>query len=41
VQYCLAYGYGHQARGLLATPGIHAWLSEEMLRNLTSLAQAG
>lgn len=37
-QYCLTYGYGHQAQELLAIPGIHAWLPEETQRNLTGLA---
>lgn len=40
-QYCLTYGYGHQAQELLVISGINAWLSEETRRNLTSLAQAG
>lgn len=40
-QYCLIYGYGGQAHHLLGIPGIHAWLPEAGLRNLSSLAQAG
>jgi transposase-like protein len=37
--YCLTYGYGNQAQELLAIPGIHAWLSEEIRRKLASLSQ--
>jgi hypothetical protein len=40
-QYCLTYGYGGQARELLAIPGISTWLSEETRRKLASLSPAG
>ncbi|HEU5349130.1 MAG TPA: helix-turn-helix domain-containing protein [Ktedonobacterales bacterium] len=36
-EYCLAYGYGDQARELLSVPGIYTWLSEDVQRNLTNL----
>jgi hypothetical protein len=35
--YCCRYGYGDQARELLAISGIHAWLPEELLRKLAYL----
>ncbi len=38
-QLCLTYGYGNQAQELLAIPGIHAWLSEEVLQKLISLSK--
>lgn len=38
-QYCLTYGYGGQARELLAIPGIHTWLSEDVRRKLASSHQ--
>jgi transposase-like protein len=38
-QYCLTYGYGNQAKELLAVPGIRTWLSEEVRRKLASLSQ--
>jgi hypothetical protein len=38
-QYCLTYGYGHQAEKLLAMPDIHIWLPEDVRRNLISLLQ--
>lgn len=38
-QYCLTYGYGHQAEKLLAMPDIHSWLPEDTRRNLVNLLQ--
>jgi|GEM_PF-2064069 len=38
-QYCLTYGYGHQAEKLLTMPDIHIWLPEDARRNLISLLQ--
>ena len=36
-QYCLTYGYGHQAEKLLAMPDIHIWLPEDTRQNLVNL----
>jgi len=38
-QYCLTYGYGHQAEKLLAMPNNHIWLPEDMRQNLINLLQ--
>ncbi len=40
-QYCLAFGYGHQAEKLLAMPDNHIWLPEDMRQKLASLAYEG
>ena len=40
-QYCITYGYGHQAEKLLAMPDNHIWLPEDMRRNLANLLQQG
>jgi len=39
-QYCLTYGYGHQAEKILAMPDVHIWLPEEGRLNLIRLAYA-
>lgn len=36
-QYCLTYGYGHQAEKLLAMPDIHLSLPEDVQRGLTQI----
>jgi hypothetical protein len=36
-QYCLTYGYGHQAEKLLAMPDNHLWLSEVTQHGLAKL----
>jgi transposase len=38
-QYCLSYGYGHQAEKLLAMPDIPIWLPDDTRRNLANLLQ--
>jgi transposase len=37
--YCLTYGYGNQALELLAIPGIHTWLAEEVRQEMANISQ--
>lgn len=38
--YCVTYGYGHQAQELLAIPGIQVLLSDHVWENLVTLTQS-
>lgn len=40
-QHCATYGYGGQAKALVAVPGVRECLTEDEWRNLTAVASSG